>query len=77
MPEPSQSQGSIARSDTKGGSLLGTIIDDVAQLSAQVERLLNRRKDLLSDFQQTEEILREAVALSPSDASQEGDGRRP
>ncbi|CAK9034418.1 unnamed protein product [Durusdinium trenchii] len=77
MPEPSQSQGSIARSDTKGGSLLGTIIDDVAQLSAQVERLLNRRKDLLSDFQQTEEILREVVALSPSDASQEGDGRRP
>eukprot|EP00913_Durusdinium_trenchii_P028803 g27009.t2 len=76
MPEPSQSQGSIARSDTKGGSLLGTIIDDVAQLSAQVERLLNRRKDLLSDFQQTEEILREVVALSPSDASQEGDGRR-
>lgn len=57
------------------GSLLGSIIDDVAQLSAQVERLLSRRKDLLqgdvwngrrsSLLDRSSEVLE----LSPSDSS--------
>lgn len=60
------------------GSLLGSIIDDVAQLSAQVERLLSRRKDLLQGAGDLLPSRRsgfacdrssEVLELSPSDSS--------
>eukprot|EP00931_Biecheleriopsis_adriatica_P060501 TRINITY_DN36346_c0_g1_i1.p1 TRINITY_DN36346_c0_g1~~TRINITY_DN36346_c0_g1_i1.p1 ORF type:complete len:684 (+),score=108.32 TRINITY_DN36346_c0_g1_i1:66-2117(+) len=67
-------------SEASQGSLLGSIIEDVAQLSAQVERLLSRRHHLLEGREHAGTLLRnsteEVAELSPSDSStpaQEGD----
>jgi len=55
--------------ETSSG-LLGSIIEDVAQLSAQVERLLSRRKDLLTGPQLRSRMGQKEgqLELSPSDS---------
>lgn len=78
LNEKGRSEGSTDGTQVANGSLLGSIIDDVAQLSAQVERLLSRRKDLLQgagDLLPSRrsgfacERSSEVLELSPSDSS--------
>ncbi|CAJ1331092.1 unnamed protein product, partial [Effrenium voratum] len=84
MPDAQDSKGRMGDlhgpktgSGRSDGSLLGSIIEDVAQLSAQVERLLSRRKDLLrGEEMRRSDRSAEVLELSPSDSSTGPEGDR-